>query len=74
MEPNLADLLDVAESWPQDAKDKLLRYAEEIAKELDGGNLLSPEEEDGLRRGAEDFEHGRTASSADIAAILNLYR
>jgi predicted transcriptional regulator len=73
METSLADLLDYAEAWPQEAKDKLLRYAEEIEKDLNGPYVPNPEEEDGIRRGMDDFEHGRVATGEEIAATLKWF-
>jgi hypothetical protein len=66
MENSLSDLLVRAESWPEAAKEDLLRAAELIEREKVGVYKLTPEQRTALELGLADVKAGRFASDRDM--------
>ncbi len=74
MNKALIDVLDRAQSWPQDAQVELERVALEIEAELtQSAYHATPEELAGIQRGLEAAEQGRFATEAEVRAVLAKY-
>ena len=66
MENSLSDLLVRAESWPEAAREDLLRAAELIEREKVGVYKLNAEQRAALELGLADVKVGRFASDRDM--------
>ncbi len=75
MTSKLKDVMERAESWPQDAQDELAAIAREIETALQGGVYhASPVELAGIERGLADARQGRFATEAEIEAVFAKHR
>jgi hypothetical protein len=70
MENTLSDLFERAESWPQAAKDELLRVASEIEKEKVGVYVVSKAEREAIDAGLQDVKNGSFASDAEMEILF----
>jgi hypothetical protein len=74
METTLADILEYAETWPKEAQERLISYAESIEKEVGGVYRLTEDDIRCIEKSREDFRNGRIATDEEVAAALNPYR
>jgi predicted transcriptional regulator len=74
METTLAELLELAETWPKETQEKLLRYAERLGKEHDGVYRLTPEERSDVEAAIAEMDAGSFASDEEVAEVFNRYR
>jgi predicted RNase H-like nuclease (RuvC/YqgF family) len=74
METTLADIVEMAETWPKETQEKLLRYAEQLAKEHGGVYRLTPEERADVEAALAEMDAGRFASDEEVAEVFNRYR
>ena len=71
----LADVMQLAESWPESAQRELADVAREINAGLAGGVYYpTPEELAGVDRGLKDADAGRYASAEEVEAVFAKYR
>jgi hypothetical protein len=74
METSLSELLVRAESWPEAAKEDLLRAAELIEREKVGVYKLNAEQRAALELGLADVKAGRFASDRNMEDFFNQCR
>ena len=75
MNKSLTDLLERAQSWPEDAQDELAQLAREIENELGRGTYdATPEELSGVDQGLRDSAEGKFATAVEIEATFAKYR
>ena len=75
METTLSDILEKAQTWPEEARRELIRVAEEIDREQKGGiYILSPEERADVEESAAEMDAGRFASDEDVEAVFARFR
>lgn len=74
METTLADILEIAESWPKETREKLVRYAGRLEKNRGGVYKLSPEERADVDASLAQMDAGEFASGAEVAEVFNRYR
>jgi uncharacterized protein YciU (UPF0263 family) len=74
MENPLSDILVRAETWPEAARDDLLRAAEIIEREKVGVYKLNAEEHAAVELGLADVEAGRFASEDEIEDLFKKCR
>ena len=75
MNKALADVLDRAQSWPEDAQLELERIALEIEAQLGPGTYRATVEElAGIQRGLRAAEQGHFATDKDVQAVFAKYR
>jgi hypothetical protein len=68
----LRDLVQRAESWPQNAQEELAQLALEIETELKGGHYrATPDELLGIDRGLQDAAEGKFATEKQVEASTN---
>jgi hypothetical protein len=70
MENTLSDLFERAESWPQAAKDELLRVASEIEKEKVGVYVVNEAEREAIDAGLQDVKNDRFASDVEMEILF----
>jgi len=70
----LKEVMQRAETWPEEAQEALAEIALEIDAGLGGIYRLSDGERAGIERGLEAMREGRFASDERIAAILRKAR
>ncbi len=67
----LRDLMQRAESWPQNAQEELAQLALEIEAELKAGYYrATPDELLGIDRGLHDADEGKFASEEQVEAVF----
>jgi len=67
----LRDLVQRAESWPQNAQEELAQLALEIEAELKAGYYrTTPDELLGIDRGLHDADEGKFASEEQVEAVF----
>ncbi|NJM29232.1 MAG: hypothetical protein HC855_03100 [Rhizobiales bacterium] len=64
------DLIERAESWPEEARTLLLHAAETIERSFADVYVLSTDERKAIEEGLDDIRHGRIAGDAEIEAIF----
>lgn len=74
MDDRLNDLMEKAKGWPEEARERLLHAAEEIARSLPEIHVLSPDELVAVEEGLEDIRQGRIASDAEMDAFFTQCR
>lgn len=73
--PDLRDLLQRAQSWPEEAQNELMAVANEIENELSGGEYLASREElKIIDAAATAVDGGEVATEAEIAAAFAKFR
>jgi hypothetical protein len=70
----LKDVMQRAETWPEEAQDALAEIALEIDGGLGGVYSVSEGEREGIERGLTAMREGRFASDERVAAILRKAR
>ena len=71
----LKNLIDRAETWPEQAQDELVQIGHEIEAEIGQGLYrLSEDERKGIERGLTAMRAGRFASDEHVAAIFRKAR
>jgi hypothetical protein len=70
MVDRLHELIERAEGWPEEARERLISAAEEIERDLIGVYVLSAEELKDVEEGLEDIRQGRIASGAETEAFF----
>ncbi len=71
----LKNLLERAETWPEQAQDELVQVGREIEAEIGQGVYrLSEDERKGIERGLAAMREGRFASDEQVAAIFRKAR
>jgi hypothetical protein len=71
----LKNLLERAETWPQQAQDELVQLGREIEAEIGQGRYrLSEDEREGVERGLAAMREGKFASDERVTAILGKAR
>jgi hypothetical protein len=71
----LHDLIQRAQSWPEDAQEELAQIAREIEAGLKGGKYrATPDELRGVDRGLRDSAEGKFVSEADVEAVFAKHR
>jgi predicted transcriptional regulator len=75
MTSKLKDVMERAESWPQEAQDELAEVAREIEAALNGEVYhASPAELAGIDRGLKAAQEGRFAIDAEVEAVFAKHR
>ena len=74
MDMTLADILENAETWPEEAQKRLISFAESIEKEVGGVYQLTADDIKFIEKSREDIKNGRIATDEEVAAALNPYR
>ena len=74
MTKKLKEVLELAETWPQEAQDELARMAYEIEGEIKGDYHATPEELAGIDRGLRDAREGRFATDEEVEAAFKQFR
>jgi hypothetical protein len=72
---SLSNILERAQSWPEEAQNELERLAREIGAELGGDAYrATPEELVGIDRGLRAAEAGEFATEEDVASTFAKHR
>ena len=73
--PDLRDLLQRAQSWPEEAQHELIAVASEIENELSGGEYAATQDELKIIDAAiASIDLGEIATEAEIAAAFAKFR
>jgi hypothetical protein len=71
----LEEVLQRAESWPQEAQEELTEFALEIDARLQGGKYhATPDELAGIDRGLKAAREGRFATDEQVEAVFAKHR
>lgn len=71
----LAEAMERAKSWPQEAQDELAAIAQELDAGVRGGVYYpTPDEIAGIERGLKAADEGRFASDEQVEAVFAKYR
>jgi hypothetical protein len=71
----LKNLLERAETWPEQAQAELVQIGREIEAEIGQGVYhLSADEREGIARGLAAMREGKFASAEQVAAIMRKAR
>ena len=71
----LEEVLQRAESWPQEAQEELAEFALEIDARLQGGKYhATPDELAGIDRGLKAAREGRFATDEQVEAVFAKHR
>jgi hypothetical protein len=71
----LRDVLERAETWPEEVQVELAEIALEIDASLKGGKYhATPEELAGIDRGLKAAREGRFATDAEVAVVFDKHR
>jgi predicted transcriptional regulator len=74
MNAKLKDIIERAESWPEQAQEELAQIALEIEAQLHGHYHATPEDIEVIDRGLRDAAEGRFATDEQVAAVFAKYR
>ncbi len=74
MTTKLKELLERAETWPDNAQEEAVASLEAIEAELAGESGLSTEDRTALEQSADDVRHGRFASESDMRGVFGRFR
>jgi predicted transcriptional regulator len=69
MTPKLKNLLNRAESWPENDQDELADIAREIEARRTGVYVLSDDEREAVEEGLAQADRGEFASDDEVAAL-----
>jgi predicted transcriptional regulator len=70
MDERLNDLIEKAETWPEEARERLFHAAEVIERSLPEVYVLSSEELQSIEEGLEDIRNGRIASDVEMETLF----
>jgi predicted transcriptional regulator len=70
----LADLMERAAVWPEEAQAELVEAMIEIETKHAGVYRLSDEERQAIRRGLQELRDGKIATDEQVAAVFSRYR
>ena len=65
----LAEVLERAQSWPEEDQERLIELAREIEADRSGVYVMTPEEEEAVNRGLAQADRGEFATDEEVAAV-----
>ncbi len=74
MTTKLKELLERAETWPDNAQEEAVASLEAIEAELAGEAGLSTDDRKALEASADDVRHGRFATQSEVQGVFGRYR
>ena len=74
MKSKLKEMVDRAETWPQEAQDEAIAALQAIEAELAQPYELTEDDRRAIDRGLEDVRRGRIASDEEVSRLFARYR
>jgi len=74
MNAKLKDIIERAETWPEEAQEEALQFLLALEQEYAEPFELSDEDRKAIDRSLEDMRQGRFATDEQVAAVFNRHR